>query len=334
MSRSVRLVIVATIVFASGSIPLDAEVRRNAGKYGAMFSWSYTKLPASNLYPPTIPWDSRNQQWWNDVVHQATQAGFGWLSADCWGQGLPGDPVQITPLLTAIDANGGTMKIALFDDTTSEVLRKNQARGYGQVLAPTFDLADGDGTGEGGWFYFYDQQWKRFFESVPDRYRFKINDRPVIFMWHGGLQWYDHLDQFHTMIDTLRQWTQRDFGFDPFVIPEESWLRLDPALTPDAIYDWFAPPIFATLQQYNGIRIGQVVPGYDCHLCPSPPDSPPIDRQDGRTYQAALDAVAPGSDLVLVEGLVNVDENAHLVVTAAWGSKYLDITRWYTKNIP
>jgi hypothetical protein len=314
----------------------NAEVRRNAGKYGTMFGWNYRgQLPASNLYPPTIPWDARTQPWWNEVVRQATEAGFGWLAADSWGQGIAqGDPVDLAPLLPAIDANGGTMKIALFDDTTSEVIRKNIARGHGGETSPKFDLSDRDGTGEGGWFYFYEQQWKRFFDAVPDRYRFKINDRPVIFMWHGGIQWYDHLDQFHTLIDTLRQWTKRDFGVDPFVITEESWLTLDPATTPDAIYDWFGPPIFATLQQYNGIRIGMAVPGYDCHLCPSPPESPVIDRQDGRTYQAALNAVAPGSDLVLVEGLVNVDENALLVETTTWGRKYLDITRWYVRNIP
>lgn len=325
-------IVAAALLMLSTS--LDAEIHRNASKYGTMFGWWFHELPASNLYPPTIQWDSSSQSWWNEVVRQANYAGFGWLAPDCWGQGMMGDPAGLGPLLTAIDVNGGTMKIALFDDTTSEVLRKNKVRGYGEVTSPKFDLSDRDGTGEGGWFYFYEQQWKRFFETVPDKYRFKINDRPVIFMWHGGIQWYDHLGEFHTLIDTLRQWTKRDFGFDPFVIPEESWLQLDPATTPDAIYDWFGPPTFATLQQYNGIRIAQVVPGYDCHLCSPPAIGPVVDRQDGRVYQAGLNSVAPGSDLVLVEGLVNADENALLIETTTWGSKYLDITRWYTKNIP
>jgi hypothetical protein len=334
MRRALHLSITLSLALLL-STSIRADITRNTGKYGTMFGWSYDgTLPASNLYRPTIRWDARYQVWWNQVVRQARDAGFSWFAADCWGQGQRGDPIELSPLLAAIDANGGTMKVALFDDTTSEVLRKNQARGNGHSLSPLFDLSDQDGTGDGGWFYFYDQQWKRFFQTVPDRYRLKINDRPVIFMWHGGYVWYSHTEQFHTLVDTLRAWTKRDFGFDPFIITEESWLKLDPATTPDAIYDWFEPPIFATLMQYNGVRIGQVVPGYDCSRCTPPAIGPVIDRQDGRTYQAGLDAVAPSADLVLVEGLVNVDENAHLVETTAWWRKYLDITRWYATNIP
>jgi hypothetical protein len=47
-----------------------------------------------------------------------------------------------------------------------------------------------------------------------------------------------------------------------------------------------------------------------------------------------MDAVAPRADLVLVEGLVNVDENAHLVETTTWGRLYLNILRWYATNVP
>jgi hypothetical protein len=314
---------------------IRADITRNAGKYGTMFGWSYDgPLPATNLYHPTIRWDAHSQNWWNEVVRQAQkEGGFSWFAADCWGQGIRGDPTELTPLFPAIEANGGTLKVALFDDTTSEVLRKNIARGHGYSVDTKFDLSDQDGTGEGGWFYFYDQQWKRFFQTVPDKYRLKINDRPVIFLWGTNTVWYIHHEAFHTMIDTLRTWTKRDFGFDPFIITEDSWLQFDPATTPDANYIWFSPPSFATLAQYNGIRIGQLVPGYDCHLC-NPPGLAVIDRQNGNTYKAGMDAVAPGSDLVLVEGLVNVDENALLVETTAWGRLYLDITRWYVTNVP
>ncbi|MEO8077045.1 MAG: DUF5010 domain-containing protein [Acidobacteriota bacterium] len=59
-----------------------------------------------------------------------------------------------------------------------------------------------------------------------------------------------------------------------------------------------------------------------------------IERQGGNVLRAGLDAVAPGADLVLVEGFVNVDENAHLVETTTWGRLYINILRWYATNIP
>jgi hypothetical protein len=74
------------------------------------------------------------------------------------------------------------------------------------------------------------------------------------------------------------------------------------------------------------------VPGYDCSLCDPP--GPVIERQAGDVFRTGLDAVAPRSDLVLVEALVNVDENAHLVETVTWGRLYLNILRWYATNIP
>jgi hypothetical protein len=249
------------------------------------------------------------------MVRQASDAGLGWLAAACWGLDTTADPAMLEPLLRAIDTNGGRLKVALFDDTTSEVLRKNLAKHGEWSLSPRFDLGDPDGRGEGGLAYFYDHQWKRF-----------------VFMWHGGFQWYQNQQLFHTLLDDLRAATRRDFNLDPFIIVEESWQRLDGTVRPDGLLDWFEPPAFSTLAEYGGIHVGHVVPGYDCSRCESP--GPVIDRQEGSVLRAGLDAVAPRSDLVLVEGLVNVDENAHLVETTTWGRQYINLMKWYSVNIP
>jgi hypothetical protein len=314
------------------SAPAQSQAVRNAGKYGAMFSWWYDELPRQTMYPPTVEWNARQQRWWNSMVRQAKAAGLGWIAAACWGQATTADPVMLEPLLRAIDAHGGGIKVALFDDTTSEVLRKNEQKHGLWSLTPRFDLADTTGEGEGGFFYFYDQQWKRFFATVPERYLLKINGRPIVFMWHGGFDWYANQRLFGTLIDRLREATKRDFGFEPFVIVEESWRRLDPAAMPDGLYDWFAPPEFATLTEFGGIHVGHVVPGYDCTRCDPP--GPRIERGEGSVFRAALQAVAPRADLVLVEGLVNVDENAHVVETTSWGRLYINILKWFSTHIP
>jgi hypothetical protein len=297
-----------------------------------MFSWWYSALPPQTIYPPTVPWDARQQRWWNSMVRQAADAGLSWIAAACWGLGTTADPAMLDPLLRAVDANGGGMKLALFDDTTSEVLRKNLARHGEWTLSPRFDLADPEGRGEGGFAYFYDQQWKRFFASVPDRYRLTINGRPVVFMWHGGAEWYANQQSFHLLLDQLRAAVRRDFAVDPFVIVEESWRRLDDRAMPDGLFDWFAPPEFSTLTEFGGLHVGHVVPGYDCSRCE--PAGPVIERQDGSVLRAGLEAVAARSDLVLVEGFVNVDENAHLVETTTWGRLYINLLRWYTLHVP
>jgi hypothetical protein len=328
--------IVLALAVVGASSRTDAQAVRNAGKYGAMFSWWYERLLPQTKDPPTLAWDSRRLSWWTGIVRQARDAGLGWIAVASWGAGTTADPIQLRPLVTAIEANGGGLKIALFDDTTSEVLRKNETKGRGWTLDVPFDLADLDGRGEGGFHYFYDQQWKRFFATVPDQYRLKLNGRPVVFMWHshsGGLLRYTHADEFHLLLRKLREATRRDFGVDPFIIPEERWIALDPRADPDAIYAWFdAPSVSATARVFKDIRVANVVPGYDCSLC-NPP-GPTIDRRDGDVYRQGLTAVAPGSDLVLIEGLVNIDENAHIVETSTWGRLYLDITRWFSLNVP
>jgi hypothetical protein len=333
MASRLAVPILALAFLAIAAAAPDAQAVRNAGKYGAMVSWWYQYLPEQTLYPPTLPWDARTQAWWNGIVRQAVEARLGWIAAACWGQDTDADPIMLDPLLRAIDAHGGRLKVALFDDTTSEVLRKNRAKGRPWATSPRFDLADLEGAGEGGFAYFYDQQWKRYFATVPDRYRFKINGRPVVFMWHGGFEWYTNQHTFHSLLDALRAATRRDFAADPFVITEESWRRLDPAALPDGLYDWFEPVnANATLTSFAGLNVGHVIPGYECLIC-SPP-APVVERQDGAVFRAGMDAVAPRSDLVLIEGLVNVDENAHLVETTTWGRLYLDLMRYYATVLP
>jgi hypothetical protein len=335
MRRSSILIVVAAVaaLMVGASDAADKTPFRNAGKYGAMFSWWYEALPPQTLYPPSMPWDARDQKWWNGIVKQASDAGLGWLAAACWGQDTSADPVMLPRLLRAIDANGGRMKVALFDDTTSEVLRKNQEKHGEWSLTPKFDVADLNEQGEGGLRYYYEEQWRRFFATIPDKYRLKINGRPVVFMWITTPLWYENITAFHTLIQDLREATRREFNIDPFVIPEESWRRFDPALVPDAEYDWFEPKRnWATLVEYGGVHVANIVPGYDTSQID--PNATVLDRQRGDLFRAGMDAVAPRADLVLIEGFVNVDENAHLVETTTWGRLYLNILRWYTRNIP
>jgi Domain of unknown function (DUF5010) len=329
-----RATLLVVLFLISVAAPRSAApFQLNSGKYGATFYWWYDHLPSTTIYRPTIAWTAQDPQWWNSMVAQARDAGLGWVAPVSWGEGSNADPATLGPLVSTIDRVAPNLKVALFDDTTSEVLRKNLSNGRGWTLDERFDLNDLSGQGEGGLAYFYDQQWKRFFQTIPARQRFTINGRPVVFMWGGGANWYSRTNFLHSMIEALRAAMRRDFGVDPFVILEESWMALDPATGVDGLYDWFEPaPKFSSLMVWKGLRIGHVVPGYDCSACGPPGRT--ISRQDGLGFQAGLQAVGPGSDLVLIEGFDNVDENAHIIETSEWGRKYLAITKWFTSNLP
>src|SRR5262245_63766340 len=105
LSRSLAIIVAALGISAVG--PAGAQSVRNAGKYGAMFSWWYDALPPQTVDTPTIEWNARTVAWWNAMVGQAVYARLGWIAAASWGETTTADPAMLDPLLRAIDAHGG-----------------------------------------------------------------------------------------------------------------------------------------------------------------------------------------------------------------------------------
>jgi len=333
-------------------LPNDASMpRHNAdSKWGATFYyWNPYTLPPYSAPPTQKPWGPGSQAWWDEIVRRAVYAGFGWLAANSWGDNSNADPATLGGLVKAITSSSTNMKVALFDDTTSEVLRKNSAKhgcwalpNSGSTCAPDstlrFDLADANGSGEGGWFYFYDHQWKRFFQTVPDSMRFKIDGRPVVFMWLSG-PWYSNPSSFDTMLGALKATTHSDFGFTPYVVIEStsSWAQPGMSMTNvDALYAWFGVSddqahTFTSSSTASGgtMSVGVAIPGYWTDLQASSP------RRGGDFYRTNLNAVvASNPELILIESIDNAEENAHLIDTPEWGTRYLDITREYILGAP
>jgi uncharacterized protein DUF5010 len=333
-------------------LPQHASAQRHNAdsKWGATFYyWDPYTLPDYSAPPNQSPWGPSSQAWWNDVVHRAAYAGFGWLAANSWGDTSNADPASLGGLVTAITNSGTNMKVALFDDTTSEVLRKNYAK-HGCWALPAsesdcgpdstlrFDLSDSSGSGEGGWFYFYDHQWKRFFQTVPDSKRFKIDGRPVVFMWLSG-PWYSNPSSFDSMLGALKDATNSDFGFKPYVIIESTSTWAQPGMSMsnvDALYRWFElsdsqAHTYTSSSTTSGgtMSVGVTIPGYWTDFQASSP------RRGGDFYRTNLNAVvASNPELILVESIDNAEENAHLIDTPEWGARYLNITREYTLSAP
>jgi hypothetical protein len=279
------------------------------------------------MYPPTIPWNVNSQTWWNSVIDQADDAGLGYLTVAGWGFDSNSDPANVGPqLVNTLNARGSGMKVAFFDDVTSAVLQKNRAKGRGWNLDTLFDLADSGGSGEGGWFYFWDYNWRRYFNAVPASRRLEVNGRPVVFMWHGDK--FYNVYAFSNLVAAIRAACMNEFGFNPYIIIEESWLAQDPDTIADATFDWFDPGSRnGTISTHNGVSVGVAIPGYDGTLFYDGRPGP-APRNNGTTYTNAMNIASAGG-LVLIESINNVEENAHLMETTTWGRQYIDLTRAY-----
>jgi len=105
----------------------------------------------------------------------------------------------------------------------------------------------------------------------------------------------------------------------------DAQMRTEEASVPAGLHECHAT-------NFGGVTVGHVIPGFNCPTCD--PTHAAVDRQNGGLLRAGLNAVAPRADLVLLEGLVNVDENAEFVETLTWGRTYLDIVRWFATIAP
>ena len=246
-------------------------------------------------------------------------------------------PSQLRPLIAAIEANGGGLKVALFDDTTSEVLRKNEARGHGWTLDVPFDLADFEGRGEGG--------LSILLRSAVETLLCD-GSGPVPFegSWSSG--------RVHVAQPQRRAAALRARGRVPHAASEAA--RSDAARLRSRSLRHSRGTLDRARSSRRSrrdlclVRRAEERPQQCGHSKASASRTsfrgttaacaihrgPTIDRQDGELYRLGLQAVAPDSDLVLIEGLVNIDENAHIVETFRWGRLYLDITRWFAMNVP
>lgn len=256
-----------------------------------------------------------SQQWWYNLVEEAEFSNVPYLAMNFRGDSpcgvVPppgGEPTSfasnaVTALINRnYDEN---LHLALFDDTAAvpahyEVCTGNSTYNLGNssLWAP----------------YWWDYRWRRFFQNVPDANRMKVYGRPLIFMWSvaPGLGFTNHSGNLRALILWLRQRCQAEFGFDPFIIVDYTWLQYDSSVgsVVDGVNKWFLvnggnPWSKYTHNGYSGsFTTGIVNPGF---WIPSPPMFTP--RNNGNTLRNGLNSTL-GSHLVLMEGITDIEENA------------------------
>ncbi|MFQ3550004.1 MAG: DUF5010 domain-containing protein, partial [Armatimonadota bacterium] len=136
----------------------------------------------------------------------------------------------LSRMVTAIRNTNSPIKIACYDDTTSEVASWNADNGRGYVWSDSNDnLKLSCAAGNATW-YFYDDKIKPFFQLIPRDLWATHNGlpvanggRPIIFTYVS--YYYKDLWNAHNMWQAIKNAFYNDFGVYPFLIPCWSWFN-------------------------------------------------------------------------------------------------------------
>ncbi|WTL51202.1 DUF5010 domain-containing protein (plasmid) [Streptomyces sp. NBC_01497] len=300
----------------------------NTGYLGVTFGYEGSTLSGNysnqknKLYdlPQYIP-TSDTTKFWDNYVEQLLATGVDFVAADLRGfrPGKPvpdeaGDPRFLTQLVDAINRRGaaGQIKIAALDDTAASLAdKKNQLVHNTGGASPPFDMAAN--SPEGGYKYIWQQNEEAYFQAVPDSMRFKLNGRPVIYEWSDNSP--DFTDQGNgnsaAMLAYVRQQAQSEFGVDPYLIVDQSWLNNDSTVSSQVMgaNGWFSLNNGGeTLDTFDGRKYGVAVPGFNVVEGST---NMVIDPDHGNTFVKNLTATVNNQATVtLMEGFTDVLENA------------------------
>jgi hypothetical protein len=265
------------------------------------------KAPNIPLFNPT---NGQTVPTWDDWVEEATAAGIDYIAPDQRGyipNDTAGDPHMMTELVAAIKKRGvqNRLKVAIFDDNAASwTAQWNLANGRGYGYAQPFDISD-----PANWVYIWDNNYKIFYQSVPDENRFKIDGRPVIIIWSMSPTFVANAKgNASKAMQYVRQQAMAEFGFNPFIIASSDFVSQDPtsATAVDALESWFIPsqtPSSYSVTTFNQNTIGVAVSSFDTQVSPD----------HGNTLATGLLASAQGgSELTLLEGLTDWEESCAL----------------------
>jgi len=280
--------------------------------YGNDLTGSYTGTANKPLFNPVA---GQPNSTWDDWADQLGSSGVDFVCPNLRGSwpNTAQNPTNIAPLLTSLSNRGLTnlIKLAIFDDNAASwTAQWNQANGRGFGYAQPFDVSQ-----QTNWVYLWDYNYKRFYQTVPDPNRFKINGRPVIIIWSGNTYFVGNMQgNASRAILYVRQQCRNTFGFNPFIILSGDFLSNDstcndPAVT-DGLHNWFAHGSSGYTQTtFNGVKIGAL-----CAQFQTPSFGIGwIDPQHGQTLASNLMSTrGSGALLTLAEGFTDWEESAAL----------------------
>ncbi|MEF3275144.1 MAG: DUF5010 domain-containing protein [Chloroflexus sp.] len=292
-----------------------------------------TPLPADADPRDGVSYSSYNYDWYEQELRTMAATGFDMIFPVSWGD-HPYPWFRQDRLDLLVQANGVLEKpllIGMFLDTTAQQGMYQEFLGKGYRIGsdvPRLPLSDPRSG-----YFFYNLHIRDFFNRVPPEMWATIDGRPVIITYTALCC--DNLELSGELWRAVKLAFQADFGVEPWLILEETWLNPQ-ALNPpagmpsvidvaDGVYRWGTALLGPHTAELRGFRVSSVGPGFDNSRIPGvteprrqPRDEPPGGGPivPGAFLRASLAAIPSDTDLVLIETWNEWPENTAVAPAA------------------
>lgn len=275
-------------------VGFEGELRKGTKNYENGVSTYYNR----SLFEKVT---TTEEEWWDNLVEELAYSGMEYAAMNCRGTQADlerhkidhGRPDLLPDMIAAMERRevADKFKIAIFDDCpASWSAARNEALGYGYTSKPKkngnripesyypligIDLSTQEGKErfeKEVFYYIWDRNLRIALANVPDKYLFKYNERPLIYLWGCNGFLIDDLinqklsdgtltctagknkssdkDAYHGklayILQRISESCQREFGVKPFLIIDQSWSDRDQTIASseyvDGINSWFSVP--------------------------------------------------------------------------------------------
>jgi len=150
-----------------------------------------------------------NTDFWTGELRDAEYAGLQFILPNVYGTDLN----AIAGLAAALAQESSPVKVGLFNDTWA----------YGNTL-PAVSLSNAAQAAQ----TIYSTQWHPFFTTIPSKYWYIVNGRPLIYFYNAGTL--TPLTNAAAVVSDLKKLFQTSFGVAPFVVVDKAYFA-DPNMS-------------------------------------------------------------------------------------------------------
>jgi hypothetical protein len=191
--------------------------------------WANTHAPGMNQASPLFAfgvakdgfYNPQNAGFWRRELLDARWAGLQFLLLNTFGP----DMAYLPRVSDALDAVGGGVQVALFDDTW----------GWGKGSSPWSQMPDFSDTEAAAQLIY--EKWSRFYRAIPSQHWYRFRGRPLIAFYNAGTLKPEN--ESAATLARLRQLFEAEFGEDPFLAVDRAFFQ-DPNMpnVADSEFHW------------------------------------------------------------------------------------------------